>query len=355
MSCAARWWLLSDLHLGVSDEDPRSPGSVLPGFLRREVLAASGPQQHVAFVGDTFELAGFDEHGSLARLESILAVHRDAFRALEACAAQGVQLHFVCGNHDVELARPSVAARLSALLSPVEPTRVRVHPWFLHVPRVLVAEHGHQHHALHRIPEVLRAAVNGTDELDLPPLAAWHAQPSRPLLSRAGAVARACLASERAERRVRLPAYDELLRAESLRLALDGAAVRDLARLSRFRTVSALPRTATRMVLAAAGRSIASEEAPAAAGRFARTLEAYGSGVAWYVSGHTHRALESALDAFPTRYINTGTWCSDVRGSGPDQSDRQAFPYAVVDVARDGATTGGLRYWRPDGAKPEGE
>jgi UDP-2,3-diacylglucosamine pyrophosphatase LpxH len=321
---------------------------MLPEFLRREVLAASGPQEHVAFVGDTFELVGFAEDESLARLESILTRHPDTFRALEECAARGVQLHFVCGNHDVELARPSVAARLSALLSPADPTRVRVYPWFLHVPRVLVAEHGHQHHALHRIPEVLRAAVNGTDELDLPPLAAWNAHRSRSRLSRARAVARACLASERAERRVRELAYDELLQAESLRLALDGVAVRHLARLSRFRTVSALPVAATRMAFAAAGRRAGGAEAPASAGRFARTLEAHGFGVAWYVSAHTHRAFESALEECPTRYVNTGTWSSDVRGRGPDQSDRRAFPYAVVDVARDGATSGGLRYWRPD-------
>jgi UDP-2,3-diacylglucosamine pyrophosphatase LpxH len=329
-------------------DDPRRPGRVLPDFLRRGVLGASGPQQHVVFVGDTFELVGLDEGQSLARLDSILARHSETFRGLEECAAGGVQLHFVCGNHDVELARPSVASRLSALLSPVDPTRVRVHPWFLHVPHVLVAEHGHQHHALHRIPEVLRAAVNGTDELDMPPLAAWHAHPSRSRLSRAGAVARACLASERAERRVREPGYGELLQTESLRLALNEVAVRDLARLSRFRTVSALPRTATRIVLAAAGRSTAGEKAPAAAGRFVRTLETHGSGVAWYVSAHTHRALESTLEGGSARYINTGTWSSDVRGRGPDQSDRRAFPYAVVDVARDGATRGGLRYWRPD-------
>ncbi len=173
--------------------------------------------------------------------------------------------------------------------------------------------------------------------------------PSRSQLSRAGAVAWACLASELAERRVREPAYDELLQTESQRLALERVAVRDLARLSRFRAVSALPVAATRMVLAAAGRSIASEEAPAAAGRFARTLDAHGSRVDWYVSAHTHRALESALEGCPTRYINTGTWCSDVRGRGPDQSDRLVFPYAVIDVAPDGVTGGGLRYFRPDG------
>ncbi|GKV73168.1 MULTISPECIES: metallophosphoesterase family protein [Pseudarthrobacter] len=348
MSGAARWRLLSDLHLDVTDQDPRYPGRVLAGFLRREVPAAPGPQQNVAFVGDTFELTGCSGDGSVARLEAIRARHPGTFEALQECAARGVQLHFVCGNHDVELARPSVAARLAALLSPAEPARVQVHPWFLHVPGVLVAEHGHQHHALHRIPDILRTAVNGTDGLDLPPLAAWNADQSRSRLGRAGAVAQACLASERAERRVREPAYAELLQAESFRLGLDGVAVRDLARLSRFRTASALPRAATRLALAAAGRSAAVGKPPASAVRVARTLEAHGSGVAWYISGHTHRALESALGSRPTRYVNTGTWCSDVRGRGPDQSDRRVFPFAVVDVAPGGGTSGGLRYWRPD-------
>ncbi|MHA7263343.1 hypothetical protein ACX80W_09105 [Arthrobacter sp. TMN-37] len=348
MSRAARWWLLSDLHLGASDDDPRSPGRVLPEFLRREVLPTYGPQQHVVFVGDTFELTGLAEDESLARLEFILARHPDTFSALEAGAERGVHLHFVSGNHDTELARPSVAARLSVLLSPGEPARVRVHPWFLHVPRVLLAEHGHQHHALHRIPEVLRTAVSGTEELDLPPLAAWHAHRSRSRPRRAVAVALACLSSERAERRVRKPAYDALLQTESLRLALDGEAVRELARVSRFRTVSALPAAAIRMVLRGAGHKVTGA-APAAADRIARILEAYGSGVAWYVSGHTHRALESAVGASATRYVNTGTWSSDVRGRGPDSSDRRAFPYAVIDVAPDGTTSGGLKYWRWDG------
>lgn len=348
VSGAARWLLVSDLHLDVSDDDPRHPGRVLPGFIRREVAEAPGPQQHVVFVGDTFELAGITEGESLARLEAILARHSGTFGALKACAARGVQLHFVCGNHDVELARPSVAARLSALLAPGDPTRVQVHPWLLYVPSVLVAEHGHLHHALHRIPEVLRTAVNGTDELDLPPLAAWHAHPARSRLSRAGAVARACLASERAERRVRRPAYDRLLQSESQRLTLSGTAVRELARLSRFRTVSALPLTATRMVLTATGRRVSGGQAPAAAARVAGILETHGSTVAWYISAHTHRALESALEASDTRYINTGTWSSDIRGQGPDQLDRRAFPYALIDVADDGVTSGGLRYWHPD-------
>jgi hypothetical protein len=305
MNGAAQWRLLSDLHLGVPEEDPRRPGRVLPRFLRDGIRDESGARLHVVFVGDTFELAGLTEEESLVRLESILNGHQETFHALKTCAARGVQLHFLCGNHDVELARPSVAARLSALLSPAEPARVRVHPWLLHVPRVLVAEHGHQHHALHRIPEVLRTAVNGTDELELPPLAAWHAYPSTSRFGRVEVLARACLASELAERRIR--------------------------------------------VLAASGRNITGDGPPAAAARFARTLEAYGSGVPWYFSAHTHRAVESQLEGSATRYVNTGTWSSDVRGPGPDQTDRGLFPYGFVDVAADGTTSGGLKYWRPDG------
>lgn len=346
MSRVSRWWLLSDLHLDASDGDPRHAAEVLTGFLRRKVAAVSGPR-HIVFVGDTFELAALTEDESLARLESILAGHRDTFEALKACTAGGVELHFVCGNHDVELARPAVSARLSALLSPVDPALVHVHPWLLHVPRVLVAEHGHLHHPLHRIPEVLRTAINGTDGLYLPPLAAWHAHPSKSRLTRAGAVAWACVASERAERRVRGRAYDELLQLESSRLTLDGEAVRQLARLSRFRTVSAIPTAAARMVLGATGRNATGGAPPPAAARSADILEAHGAGVDWYVSAHTHRALEFPLESSPTRYINTGTWSSDVRGQGPDQADRNTFPYALIDVAADGTTSGGLRYWRP--------
>jgi UDP-2,3-diacylglucosamine pyrophosphatase LpxH len=69
--------------------------------------------------------------------------------------------------------------------------------------------------------------------------------------------------------------------------------------------------------------------------------------VPWYISAHTHRALESPVEAGSTRYINTGTWSSDVRGSGPDQADRGAYPYAMIEVMHDGGTSGGLRYWRP--------
>ena len=346
MSGAVRWYLLSDLHLDVSDDDPRHPGRVLHDFLHREVLRAADHQQHIAFVGDTFELVGLTEEESLKRLDSILACHRDAFLALRACVEQGVQLHFVCGNHDVELARPSVAQRLSDLLSPQVPERVQVHPWLLHVPQVFMAEHGHLHHPLHRIPEVLRTSVNGTDGLHLPPLAAWHAETSKSRLSRAGAVMRACLASERAERRIREAAYDELLQAESLRLTLEGSTVRELARLSRFRTVSALPVAATRMVLAAAGLKVTGSAAPPAAVRTALTLDTHGSEVAWYVSGHTHRALESALEGSRTKYINTGTWSSDVRGQGPDRADPSVFPYVLISIAADGVASGGLRYWR---------
>ena len=32
---------------------------------------------------------------------------------------------------------------------------MKVHPWWLHEPHVFHAEHGHQHHDVHRMPTLL--------------------------------------------------------------------------------------------------------------------------------------------------------------------------------------------------------
>ncbi|MFP5311241.1 MAG: hypothetical protein ACLGH7_02325, partial [Actinomycetes bacterium] len=58
--------------------------------------------------------------------------------------------------------------------------------------------------------------------------------------------------------------------------------------------------------------------------------------------------LETSVEASGTTYINTGTWSSDIRGEGREQTDREAFPYALVSVASNGTTSGGLRHWKPD-------
>lgn len=85
-----------------------------------------------------------------------------------------------------------------------------------------------------------------------------------------------------------------------------------------------------------------------AAARVARILAAHGTPVRWYLSGHTHRAVEAPIPGTTTQYLNPGTWCSDVRGRGPDNDDPSLYPYVLIDVADDATATAGLRYWRDD-------
>ena len=42
MNHPARWWLLSDLHLGMSDDDPRHPGSTLPEYVNGRLGGPAG-------------------------------------------------------------------------------------------------------------------------------------------------------------------------------------------------------------------------------------------------------------------------------------------------------------------------
>ena len=330
MSLPAQWRLLSDLHLGVSDEDARHPGNILPAFLHNEVLE---PPAHSSTLSSSVTRSSWS--GSPRTEPGPARVHprpprrhipgTEGVRGARCAAALRVRQPR-CGAGPALRCRPPVGVAVTG----------RAHegpgsPWFLHVPHVLVAGHGHQHYAP---PGARGAPSGGQRHRRAGPAAARCLEPASVYLAPEPCRCRCpgLPASERAERRVREVAYDELLQTESRRLALDGVAVRDLARLSgsgRCRR-SRSPRPAWCWRPPGA-------EAPAR-GLLLQRADSYvpsrrtvpGSR---YVSGHTHRALESALEACPTRYINTGTWCSDVRGRGPDQSDRRAFPYAMVDVA----------------------
>ena len=130
----------------------------------------------MVLLGDTFDLPGDD--GAVARLEALAVRHPGVLAALRRTLATGTHLEVVCGNHDAALARPAVQEALRRLLTP--PPRswpapragtVRVHPWMLHVPGVFHAEHGHQHHDVHRVPTLLsQPSSAGPMES---PLSAW--------------------------------------------------------------------------------------------------------------------------------------------------------------------------------------
>ncbi len=82
------------------------------------------------------------------RLRRICERQRTVLAELGRFAAAGHQVDIIVGNHDVELLAPEVAAELSQqlLLAGVDAravARIRVVPWFVHVPGVAWIEHGH--------------------------------------------------------------------------------------------------------------------------------------------------------------------------------------------------------------------
>lgn len=345
---ASSWCVVSDLHLGARGADLRGTGEAFARFLAREVPPAAGVT-HLVLLGDTFELVGLDAPRARSRLDELAQQNPEVFAELGSCLRRGVRLHFVCGNHDVDLARPGVSQRLHELLCGEGPTdRVTIHPWALHEPGLLFAEHGQQHHVVHRLPTLLLASVSGTDQLDPPPLAAWTGRTGG-ALGQAAAVARAFSGARRAERRALTPGYQGLLADESARMGVTPQAVRDLWRISRFRTVPAIAGTARRILARRLGGRPNGLGMLPAASRVARVLAANGTPVRWYLSGHTHRAIGAPIPGTTTQYLNTGTWCSDVRGPGLDDDDPSCYPYVQIDVADDDTATAGLRYWRDNG------
>ena len=336
------WWIVSDLHLGLAQHDPRGGASAVTEFLRALVLPG-GHHAALVLLGDTFELAGLPAGPAVTRLELLADAHADVFAALRECVRRGVQVHVVAGNHDVDLTRPAVAARLTSLLDDGGRSDgvVAVHPWALHVPGLLFAEHGHQHHAVHRLPTLLLLTSDNRADLPAPPLVAWHRRVSPPV--RLMGTGRAVVSSRLAEGRALRDQHLALVDAASERLDLPPQVGRALWGQSRFRIAATVAVTATRMARHRRGHSPHDRVAPDHAPAVAALLGAHGFRVGWYVSGHTHRAGEQALPD-GTTYLNTGTWSADVRGEGPDAHDPGSFPYVVVDDRSD-EPSGRVAYW----------
>ena len=84
------------------------------------------------------------------KLEQMLAAHPRFVAALARVLSAGQEVVYVLGNHDRELAFPTVQARLRAAVAAaagIEPAAaaLRFEPWCHHVPGALWVEHGNQH------------------------------------------------------------------------------------------------------------------------------------------------------------------------------------------------------------------
>ena len=354
MSSAHIWWFVSDLHLGPGP-DHRGTAAALVEFLA--VIGDTRPEadRSIVLLGDSFNLPADDT--AAASLSAIARRHPDVFAALGRARSAGVDLEVVCGNHDTALARPVVRKALEQLLLPgaaawPAPARgvVKVHPWWLHQPHVFHAEHGHQHHDVHRMPTLLEQTGSSPPADSL--LKAWSATAGAGPVRQLRAVTRAAVMTRGAERRAAGAPYLALVDEEASRAGLPGPAARTLARTSRFRIVPAAVGVSRRVLsrrLRANGRGSTLAQAAA---RVHSALDLHGAVVPFVVFGHTHRAQKHVIAGTSACYLNTGTWSDDIRGGGPDRANDQLFPYVRVDALDAGGVVtaqASLRYWGMSG------
>lgn len=152
--------LLSDLHMGAGGPtDQFRADDALAGLL--EEVAADSSVTEVVLLGDTFDLSGAynarDADTAVpSRLRDVLSAHSDVAAGLRLLVQMGTQLHVVHGNHDIELSGLQTRAVLMRALEAPDACSIRFHAWMHHVPGVLLAEHGSQHHDINASDTVVR-------------------------------------------------------------------------------------------------------------------------------------------------------------------------------------------------------
>jgi UDP-2,3-diacylglucosamine pyrophosphatase LpxH len=151
---SVRGYVVGDLHFGAGPSDP------LEDFQDDDIFAKfceriSGPETTLILNGDIIDFAQIQpfevpkpahllwtEQASLAKLETALNAHHDCFAALDRLISKGGRVHFLIGNHDLDIVWPRVQARVaSALQSP--PTRQLAFTVGSTVFHGVHVEHGH--------------------------------------------------------------------------------------------------------------------------------------------------------------------------------------------------------------------
>jgi UDP-2,3-diacylglucosamine pyrophosphatase LpxH len=307
--------LVSDLHLGAGDEVGRRHGPAFgEQFHDDEAFEAFLSHQRargdhrLVLLGDAFDLlhvpvtapraalyARSDEQ-ALGQLRAVLEAHPLVRDALAATAVRH-PVDVVLGNHDVELARPALQRELRSVLGP----GVAVHPFALHLPGVLHAQHGHHHHDINTFRDP-QHPVGPRGTAERPPAARLHAL--RAGLGAPRAFARELPTVALSRRGPRRPAEAEG--------PLPAQVVADLVALGS----TSVPRIARRVArkALARGRGPLPPYGAVAATRVRDVLARHGWGVPFVAFGHTHVAgLEPMGD--DGWYLNTGTWSCDARGA----------------------------------------
>jgi hypothetical protein len=382
--------LVSDLHMGPGHGARTEPFHADAAFAAwlEQLRRRAGDDERVMLVllGDIvdFTLVTLPGGGRLdmsaaaavPKLRCVAAGHADVFRALGRLAAAGVPLHLIPGNHDLEWLLPEVREELRAALgraagAPIRP--IAFHPWMLHVPGTMYAEHGHQHHDLNRVPALARLGGGRRIPRSAVPagthLSEWMVATSEAVDP--GGSAPPSTATIAAALR-RHPARLLLAAAPTVRLAAGVARWSVASAIGRRRTTRGLDDTAVAHVAAAVGvpgEALVAVDRSAGRGpmgtaaRIARDLRARrhgtapvpggylddaarrlnarlkrtGDDVPFYVFAHSHVAADRPLDS-SARILNTGTWSTFVLGGAA------AWTFVELRRGRDGVSGGAYRW-----------
>jgi hypothetical protein len=353
MGLGATWWFVSDLHLDPDGADPRGTDGALGDFVDSVVLDSGAPGRRLVLLGDTFDLAkahvGSGKIGH--RIRETVAGFPTAFDGLRRCLADGVEVHFVCGNHDYPLMSPHHRAELSRSLavSPVNPGALpRFHSWLLHEPGLFYAEHGNQHDELSRLPLLLTAArAGGVESLPATPLQALadarHVDSSS--WRKAAVLAGSIAGMVRSERRSRSPEYGALL-AEQAVAGLSTPVVHALHEVSRASALGTVARIGRRVRQRRPGVADYDGYLRLAARRIDDILTTDGPRPLCYVFGHSHVATLEELPVRGAWYAGTGTWSHRHHRRGDNKNPRQ-FPFVVISTSPAGRQVA-LRHWDAD-------
>lgn len=157
--------LVGDLHLRSRSSRGAGPEFDEAAFVTLvQRLSDERRLPRLVLLGDTFELPPvtgvLDARTSEAaeEIESLTAAYPRFCSALSSWVLdRHGEIDVLLGNHDIALSIPQVEGRLRSLLG-IEGERgcrLRIHPWLLHIPGVLHAQHGQQLHDINAFPTLL--------------------------------------------------------------------------------------------------------------------------------------------------------------------------------------------------------
>jgi UDP-2,3-diacylglucosamine pyrophosphatase LpxH len=407
--------VVSDLHLAEdtrTSPDEHCPSTVFARFVEhlQGQLGVMGTGIRLVVLGDMLDLTRLDARmrpsgvvaASIERLESIAKAHSEVFGALGRFVLAGGELDVVVGNHDLDLAHPALQERFITRLGvrPQDPDarRVTIHRWFLYVPAVVYAEHGHRYHDINAVPVPDGRDVPGIGTPAAVPLATYLesflrvVRTSGSMRALASDLARLTGSLVERARQQDSIGFAPAVRGNASRLrdaadaGLDGDALTRIDALTARlggKTALRMGRTIlgppVRLILpygAAAGLlayafrgmslagpavAVASAAALArlvrnrqrlwppprstgyaldAARDLRRTLESVGAAVPFYILGHTHVPAVVDLGGPGERatYLNTGSW------DAPDRNGR-GYPFVRVTRSETAAPDAVLLWW----------